>query len=65
MSQHALDSLARMKPQRGRHMDSPAPVMFVPAPARAGGIRWRLVAFATVASAVAAAVCATAASYLI
>ncbi len=63
MTQQVLDPIARMKPQRGRHMDGPAPVMYVPAPERPGGIRWRLIAFTGVASAAAALICATVASF--
>ncbi|MEP6870261.1 MAG: hypothetical protein ABI939_00265 [Anaerolineaceae bacterium] len=64
MNAQILDPLARMKPQRGRNPDQPAPVMHVPAPAAAAGIRWRLLAFTTVASAAGAAICVTVASML-
>ncbi len=65
MTQHILDPISRMKAQRGRHMDSPAPVMYVPAPERTGGIRWRLIAFTGVASAAAALICAAVASFVV
>ena len=63
MNEQVMDPLARMKPQRGRNADTPAPVIYAPAlSGRNGGMRWRLVAYAT-AYAV-AAVCATAAALL-
>lgn len=59
MDPHVIHPLDRMKPQRGRRLDLPVPVMVVPAVRRCRG-RWCLKALAMVASIVAAAVCAIA-----
>ena len=65
MNEQVMDPLARMKPQRGRKADTPAPVTYAPAlSGRGDGVSWRLVAFVAAASAVAAVVCATAAALL-
>ena len=64
MDQRVLDPITRMKPQRGRRLDSPAPVVFATAPARSQGVRWRLLVFTVAASAVAAAICVTVASFV-
>ncbi|MBA4179574.1 MAG: hypothetical protein C0506_03205 [Anaerolinea sp.] len=60
MEPHISHPLDRMKPQRGREWDRAAPPLMVAAPP-ARHIRWRLVAFATVASALAGAASAVAA----
>lgn len=60
MDPHPSHPLDRMKPQRGRRPDLPAPVMAVPA-SEVRHRRWRLVAFAIVASSAAAAICVVAA----
>ena len=59
MTQRVLDPLTRMKPQRGRRIDTLAPVAYA---ADAPRVRWRLRRFTAAASAVAAIACATVAA---
>lgn len=62
MNQRALDPLTRMKPQRGRRIDTLAPVAYAADAPPAPRVRWRLLRFTAAASAVAAIACATVAA---
>ena len=59
MTQRVLDPLTRMKPQRGRRIDTLAPVAYAADAPSAPRVRWR---FTAAASAVAAIACATVAA---
>ena len=61
MDQRVLDPLTRMKPQRGRRIDTLAPVAYAADAPSAPRVRWRLL---VAASAVAAAICVTVATFL-
>lgn len=64
MDQRVLDPLTRMKAQRGRRMDRLAPVAYAADAPSAPRVRWRLLVFTVAASAVAAAICVTVATFL-
>lgn len=64
MDELAADPAARMKPQRGRRIDTPTTVLVVPAARVSGGMRWRLLGVIVAASAAAAALSVAVISFI-